>query len=70
MVTAHLIASTLASLAYLLRHAPTARDQQTATLEHLGRLVGTEEPLVILAGLESLHVNGTVVQLTRPAPPR
>ena len=27
MVTAHLVASTLASLAYLLRHSPTAREE-------------------------------------------
>ncbi len=66
MVTAHLVASTLASLAYLLRHSPGARDLQAATLEHLGRLVDPSQPLVITAGLESLEVNDTSVPIDAP----
>lgn len=66
MLTAHLVAATLASLAYLLRHSPTAREMQTVTLDHLIRLVGPETPLVIAAGLESLSVNGTDVPIDAP----
>jgi len=66
VVTAQLIASTLASLAYLLRHAPTAREQQAVTLEHLVRLVGTETSLVIVPGHDSLTINGTSVPIDAP----
>lgn len=66
MITAHLAAATLASLAHLLRHTPTAREEQDVTLEHLGRLAGTDSPLVIEAGLESLTVNGTAVSMESP----
>lgn len=66
MITAHLVAATLASLAHLLRHTPTARAEQEVTLEHLGRLAGTDRPLVIEAGLESLAINGTPVSIESP----
>ncbi|HUG27017.1 MAG TPA: HEAT repeat domain-containing protein, partial [Gemmatimonadales bacterium] len=66
MITAHLVAATLASLAHLLRHAPTARDEQDVTVDHLGRLAGTDGPLVIEAGLESLTINGTLVPMESP----
>lgn len=66
MITAHLVSATLASLAFLLRHAPTARAEQEATLEHLRELAGSAEPLVIEAGLESLTVNGTAVPIESP----
>ena len=66
MITAHLVAATLASLAHLLRHAPTAREVQDVTVDHLGRLAGTDGPLVIEAGLESLAINGTLVPMESP----
>jgi hypothetical protein len=66
MVTAHLVASTIASLTWLLRHSPTARAEQTATLELLATLVGRESSLEILAGLESLSINGTSVPIDAP----
>ena len=66
MLTAHLVAATLASLAYLLRHSPTAREAQAVTLEHLTRLADSEATLVIAAGLESLAINGTDVPIDAP----
>lgn len=65
MITAQLVASTFASLVWLLRHAPTARDQQTATVEHLLRLTG-EAPLHIAVGFESLSINDTEVPIEAP----
>lgn len=66
MVTAHLISATLASLAQLLRNAPTASEAQAVTLDHLTGLVGNGTPLVITAGLESLTVNDTPVRMDMP----
>lgn len=66
MVTAHLVASTLASLTWLLRHAPTARQEQAATLGQLDSLLSGAGGLTILAGLESLHINGTPVPIDAP----
>ncbi|MFN2326809.1 MAG: hypothetical protein ABR551_13140, partial [Gemmatimonadales bacterium] len=66
MITAHLVSATLASLAHLLRHAPTALDEQDVTVDHLGRLAGTDSALVIEAGLESLAVNNTQVPIESP----
>lgn len=66
MITAHLVSATLASLAFLLRHAPTARAEQQVTLEHLRGLADSETPLVVEAGLESLLVNGTAVPIEAP----
>lgn len=66
MITAHLVAATLASLAHLLRHAPTARDEQQVTLEYLAQLAGSDAPLVIVAGLESLTINETDVPIDAP----
>lgn len=66
MITAQLVSATLASLAFLLRHAPTAREEQEATLEHLRVLAGSAEPLVLEAGLESLTINGTSVPIESP----
>lgn len=66
MVTAHLVASTLASLTWLLRHAPLAREEQAATLSHLASLIGGVDRLVLLAGLESLHINDTLVPIEAP----
>ena len=66
MITAHLVASTLASLTWLLRHLPTSREEQAATLAHLAALVGEESGLTILAGLESLSINGTNVPIDAP----
>ncbi len=66
MVTAHLVASTLASLTWLFRHAPTAREEQAATLRLLSDLLGPDQGLTILAGLESLHINDTPVPIEAP----
>lgn len=65
MITAHLVASTFASLVWLLRHAPGARDEQTATVDHLVRLAG-DAPLLIEAGFESLSINDTPVPMEAP----
>jgi hypothetical protein len=66
MVTAHLVASTLASLTWLFRHAPASREAQVATLDLLASLVGTEHDLTVAAGLESLSINGTMVPIDAP----
>lgn len=65
MITAHLVASTFASLVWLLRHEPTAREEQVATVDHLVRLAGGS-PLEIVAGFESLSVNDTTVPIDAP----
>jgi len=66
MVTAHLVASTLASLTWLLRHLPSSHEEQAATLTHLRALLGEASHLTILAGLESLSINETSVPIEAP----
>lgn len=66
MVHAHLVAASIAALVWYLRHRPTARQEQGATLEQLRHLAGPGTGLAITAGLDSLTINGTDVPIDLP----